>query len=179
MNHQYELTNNILKEKTTPFDFANPQMDPLELYYGLRNTMIAKGGLGLAANQVGLPYSVFVVGDPRGNPENIVGFFNPKIVYFSEKKSIMDEGCLSYPGLVVNKRRSDEIRVRFYTHDGDFGTKVFTGMTSKIIQHECEHLEGLTFTNGLGRYSIEKALKKAKRNGFNYTMKEIFGNVGN
>jgi peptide deformylase len=65
----------ILKQKTENFDFANPPINPVELYNDLAETMRENDGLGLAAPQVGLPYRVFVM-----RAENIIGIFNPRIV---------------------------------------------------------------------------------------------------
>ena len=82
MAEPFKLVDTYLKEKTIPFDFDNPPMDPKELYDRMAATMIAKKGLGLSCNQVGLQYSMFVFGN-YDEPESIVGAFNPKIVDFS------------------------------------------------------------------------------------------------
>jgi len=81
----------ILKQKLPRFDFNNPPADPHEIAHILAQTMIKNEGLGLAANQVGLPYRVFVV---MGNP--IRCCFNPIIVDESEDTLLMEEGCLSH-----------------------------------------------------------------------------------
>ena len=65
----------ILKTTMEPFDFRNPPVDPTELAKDLAETMIANNGLGLSANQINLPYRVFVI---TGTP--IYACFNPRIV---------------------------------------------------------------------------------------------------
>jgi peptide deformylase len=113
-------------------------------------------GLGLAAVQVGVPYNIFAM---RGNPENFV-CFNPRIVQASEQQIVLEEGCLSYPGLIVKVKRPQHVRVRFQTPNGDTLTKQFTGMTARVFQHEMDHLNGVVYFNRASRYHREKALKK-------------------
>lgn len=177
MDHVYELTKELLFTPTAEFDFDNPPMDPKELYFGMRNSLIKHGGIGLACNQVGLPYSMFVVGDPK-RPDEIVGVFNPQVVYKSEKTVIMSEGCLSFPGLSIKRKRPEEIRVRFQTWDGERGSRTFKGLTARTFFHEIEHLQGSVFTFGANRANITLALKKASKNGYSYTMKEILKDDG-
>jgi peptide deformylase len=116
-------------------------------------------GLGLAANQVGVPYRVFAM---RGQPQNFV-CFNPRIVLPSSEQIILDEGCLSFPGLVVKVKRPRHIRVRFDTPNGDTRTETFIGMSARVFQHELDHLNGLLYFNKANRYHKEIALKKWKK----------------
>ena len=147
---------------TTPcqiFDFNNFPFDPIEFAKDLVKFMYDKNGIGLAANQVGVPYRVFAM---RGQPENFV-CYNPKIVQPSEMKIELEEGCLTYTGLIVKVTRPQHIRVRFQTPNGDTLTKQFTGMTARIFQHELDHLDGAIFYNRANRYHRDLALKKWKR----------------
>ena len=91
-------TDPILFKECNDFDFENPETDPVELAKNLNETMIHHKGLGLSANQVGLPYKVFVV---RVEDETPCAFFNPRIVNISENKVSMQEGCLSFPLLFL------------------------------------------------------------------------------
>jgi len=116
-------------------------------------------GLGLAANQVGVPYRVFAM---RGSPENFV-CFNPRIVQPSAENIILEEGCLSFPGLLVKVKRPKHIRVRFQTPNGDTRTETFIGMTARIFQHELDHLDGRLYFNRANKYHKEIAMKKWKR----------------
>jgi peptide deformylase len=120
--------------------------------------MYEYNGLGLAANQVGEPYRIFAM---RGQPENFV-CFNPRIVQPSEMEVVLEEGCLTYPGLLVKIKRPQHIRVRFQLPNGDTITKQFTGMTARVFQHEMDHLNGLVFFNRANRYHKELAFKKWK-----------------
>jgi peptide deformylase len=109
MAEPFKLVDTYLKQKTVPFDFENPPIDPKELYDRMAATMIKHKGLGLSCNQVGLQYSMFVFGNPS-EPESIVGAFNPKIVDFSSGLEYGEEGCLSFPGLFIKVKRPTEIR---------------------------------------------------------------------
>lgn len=144
----------LLTTKTDKFDFANPQIDPQELVNTMLTVMSEQNGIGLAANQIGIPLSVFVVhGDP-------FACFNPVIVDASEETVALDEGCLTWPGLYVKVKRPKSIRLRFTNIKGEVETKKYTGMTARIIQHEIDHLNGELFYNKSSKYHRDKAFRK-------------------
>ena len=155
------LDNKLLNIPTTPFDFENPPVDPTELVEQLVTLMIESKGVGLSANQVGLPYRVFVMGNP-GDKESIIPVFNPSIINYSEETEYSEEGCLSFPGLFVPIKRFKDIRVRMATVDGEIDTAKFTGYTAKLFQHEYDHMEGRDFRKRATRYHMEKAQKNMK-----------------
>jgi peptide deformylase len=144
----------ILKQKTENFDFANPPINPVELY----NDLAENDGLGLAAPQVGLPYRVFVM-----RAENIIGVFNPKIVDISSEMVYLEEGCLSYPNLWVKVKRPKKVKVRYTNPDGQTETRVFDGMSARVFQHEFDHLEGIVHTKRANRFHLEQARKLQKK----------------
>jgi len=144
-----------LKTPTEPFDFENPQVDPIELSEVLISIMHQYNGVGLAANQLGIPYRVFCM---RGENENYV-CFNPSIVYYSPEVELNDEACLSFPGVSVKVKRALNVRMRFFTPSGQTVTKSFSGLTARVIQHEIDHLDGIIFVNRANRYHRDKAMK--------------------
>ena len=146
----------ILTNRCELFDFTNPPFDPVEFSQKLVKFMYDNNGIGLAANQVGVPYRAFSM---RAHPENFV-CFNPKIVQPGEQQIILEEGCLTYPGLSVKIKRPQHIRVRFATPNGEVRTDTFTGMTARIFQHELDHLDGIEFFSRANRYHREQAFKK-------------------
>ncbi len=150
------LDDRYLLEECEDFDFADPPFDPIQFSQTLIKFMYEKNGLGLAANQVGVPYRIFAM---RGSPENFV-CYNPKIVQTSQKQLVLDEGCLSYPNLIVKIKRPENIRVRFSTPNGDTITRQFTGMTARVFQHEYDHLSGVRFYDKANRYHRERAMRK-------------------
>jgi len=141
------------------FDFSNPPTDPVQLSADMLQVMYDKKGVGLSANQLGLPYRVFVM---RGD-EYSFACFNPKIMNLSDDQTILEEGCLSFPGINVKLKRSNTVRLRFTTPSGGTDTKTFDGLTARVVQHEMDHLDGVLFFNRANRYHREKALK-----GFSY-----------
>ena len=149
----------VLTTRCNHFDFNNTPFDPIEFSQELVKFMYDSNGIGLAANQVGIPYRIFAM---RGQPENFV-CFNPRVVQPSEMQVVLEEGCLTYPGLYVKIKRPQHIRVRFQTPNGDTLTKQFTGMTARIFQHELDHLDGIVFYNKANRFHREQAMKKWKR----------------
>ena len=145
----------LLSTKLENFDFKNPPVDPVQLVEDMLGHMRHFGGIGLSANQLGLPYRVFVTeGDP--------GFacFNPRITAFAGDEVLMDEGCLSYPGLYIKKKRPQMIRVRFFDPYGNPVVKRFSGMTSRIFQHEMEHMDGENYLDGVNNLVLQRAKRK-------------------
>ena len=142
-----------------PFNFQEPPFDPIEFSHELVKFMYENNGIGIAANQVGVPYRVFAM---RGQPQNFV-CFNPRVVQPSAEEIILEEGCLSFPGLIVKVKRPRHVRVRFQTPNGDTRTETFIGMTARVFQHEMDHLEGKLYFSRSSRYHREIAMKKWKR----------------
>lgn len=148
----------ILMKPAEKFDFSNPPCDPWDLAEVMVKIMVDNNGMGLSACQVGLPYAVFAM---LGEPNHVM--FNPKIVDLSEEKIILEEGCLSFPGIVAPISRSRHVKVRFTGPDGQTTTKKFTGMSARVVQHEMDHLNGVLFFNHLPRFKREQIFKKAAK----------------
>ena len=146
----------FLRMKCAPFDFSNPSFDPIEFSQALVRKMYENNGIGLAANQVGILSRIFAM---RGEPENFV-CFNPRMVWKSEKEIVLEEGCVSFPGLLMKIKRPEYIRVRFQTPNGGLKTEKFIGMTARCFQHEFDHLEGIVFYEKANRYHREQGFKK-------------------
>lgn len=153
-----ELNDRYINEVCEEFDFKDPPFDPIEYSKKLIKFMYDNNGLGLAANQVGTPYRIFAM---RGSPENFV-CFNPKIVQTSEQTVTLEEGCLTYPGLLVKIKRPEFVRVRFQTPNGETITKQFIGMTARVFQHEYDHLEGVRFYDRANKFHRDQAMRKWK-----------------
>lgn len=128
-----------------------------EIDDGLRATvramfdlMYAAKGIGLAANQVALPFRFFVLNltaDPD-QPDKELVFINPEIV--KRHSSVEDEeGCLSLPGLYAKVRRARKIRVRAYDLQGNLVEHEADELFSRALQHETDHLAGKLFIDYL------------------------------
>lgn len=156
-----KLQNERLNIPSIPFDFENPPMDPQELVDQLADFMCKNRGVGLAANQVGLPWTVFVMGNPTDR-ENVIAVFNPILVDTFGEEVYIEEGCLSYPGLFVKVKRPSGIRVRYTTAEGVTDTIKFEGFTARVFQHELDHLNGIDYRKRANYYHYQKALKDMK-----------------
>lgn len=148
----------ILKTVTEKFDFTNPPTDPVQLSRDLAETMIINNGLGIAAPQIGMPYRVFAM-----MASSIIVCFNPRIIDVSTEQVLLEEGCLSYPGLLVKVKRPKKIKVRYEEPNGDTVTKIWDGMTARVFQHELNHLDGICHINKANKFHKEQALKKWKK----------------
>lgn len=104
------------------------------------DTMIKSDGIGLAANQVGVLKRIIVVSDDG----NIKVMINPEITYFSEEKVPFEEGCLSLPETFLSITRSENIMVKYRDLKGKPRIEKYCGLTARIIQHEVDHLDGIT-----------------------------------
>ena len=124
--------------------------------------MTKYGGLGLAANQLGLPYRMFVMG---GHPEIEDGkvryVFNPLVNDVSEESIVLKEGCLSFPFLFLAIKRPKWVNVRYTDENGEEIEETLHGMPARIFQHENEHMNGYVFTDLVSKLKLERA-EKAK-----------------
>lgn len=150
----------ILYTPTQPIDFANPQVDLGYLTLSLIETMTHNHGMGISANQVGLPYRVCAINMGK---EAIV-MFNPKIVMLSGAKSKLREGCLSFPGLYLETGRFDACTVEFQGIDSTKHTLSFDSIPAICIQHELDHLDGVAFTKRVSPITLEREQRKIKKN---------------
>lgn len=157
-----ELSDELLYTPTQRFDFYDPPMEPQKLVDLLSEAMCDLGGVGLSANQVGLPFRVFVMGNPT-NKESIIPVFNPDIINYSDEQEVAEEGCLSLPGYLLAVKRPTEIRVRMSTVDDKRDSAKFNGYTARIFLHEYDHMEGVDFRSRATRFHKERADKKYKQ----------------
>ncbi len=121
-------------------------------------------GLGLAANQVFLPYRIVVLnpsGDPQQQDKEEV-LLNPVVL---ERKGTIEgeEGCLSFPGLFQKIRRAKTVRVQAYNLRGELIDKSVSDLEARLWQHEVDHLDGILFIDKMGtiaRLASRNALKE-------------------
>jgi len=109
---------------------------------GMFERMYASKGVGLAAPQVGLKKRILVL-NPTGSPEDEHVLVNPRILERSGPLTLFEEGCLSFPGIYAEVERPEQCRVQAQRPDGTSFEETFGGFTSRVIQHEYDHLEGV------------------------------------
>lgn len=100
--------------------------------------MCRNHGCGLAGPQIGLPYRIIVVGHDKK-----AVFVNPKPLWFGNRTSQLEEGCLSLPGVRVPITRPYKIKFTAQTVTGETKKLCYEGMISRIVQHEIDHLNGI------------------------------------
>ncbi len=143
----------ILKAKAVPVDDPT-RPDIAELVENMIETMHDANGTGLAAPQVHVPLRVVVYtvyperdkaegGEGQGVPLTVL--INPEIEPLSPEKKIGPEGCLSIPGMMGEVPRFTHIRYSAYDLDGERHVREANGFHARVIQHECDHLDGILY----------------------------------
>jgi len=155
---------------TEKFDFSQSDIDPNQLAHILAQTMIKANCFSLSAPQIGLPYRAFII---AGTP--MICCFNPVIVDQTTETEYLEEVCCSYPSLVLKKKRPKNIKVRYTQPNGEVITRKLIGLSSRLFQHELDHLNGVPFHSGHTRLSLEIAFRKAKAAGHHYKHSDFKG----
>ena len=161
----------VLKKKAAPIEKTHPNLK--KLISDMWETMYAAQGVGLAAPQIGESIRLFIVdGSPFANDKSIDNieqrelrifkkvFINPEILSFSGPQEAFNEGCLSIPDIREDVTRLTTIKISYYDENFKPVTAEFSGISSRIIQHEFDHIEGILFTDKLG--PLKKKLLKTK-----------------
>lgn len=132
------------------------------------DTMYHADGIGLAAPQVGYSIRVLVIdasvmGDDYPECKDLKrAMINPDIIEKSDDEIVMEEGCLSFPGLHEKVSRARTIRIRYLDENFEEKEEFFDGFAARVVQHECEHLEGRVFIDNLS--TMRKQMDKGKLN---------------
>jgi peptide deformylase len=112
--------------------------------------MYAAKGIGLAANQVDLPYRLFVLNlesDPSAKQNELV-FINP-VLRSPHGTEEAEEGCLSLPNLYGDVRRPERVILNAFNLGGEEVTMELDGLFARAVQHEIDHLDGILFIDRL------------------------------
>lgn len=149
----------ILRQKTKPQTVFDEALRAIAA--DMIETMQAASGIGLAANQVGLPHALCVV-EVSLIEEGVAprAFVNPEIVQTSSELATMEEGCLSIPDINEDVERNVRIRVRFHDLEGNPHEEEFEGVYARVLQHEIDHLNGIFFVDRLS--ALKRRLLKKK-----------------
>ena len=138
--------------------------DRKELSETMFDTMKKYGGIGLSANQVGLPFNMFVLGDHPDLEKGLkMTCFNPIIISSSVEEETMKEGCLTFPFVFLSITRPRKVVVKYEDENGDLKEGSLDGMISRVFQHEYDHMLGKTFVDGVSKLKLDMAYKKAEK----------------
>ena len=142
---------------------ANPTAPEIRrLVTDMVETLDDIGGAGLAAPQVHVPRRVVifrvpderVTGRPDDLPQDLLALVNPVITPLGEGQELGWEGCLSVPGLRGAVPRWARIRYRGVTPEGESVDRTVEGFHARVVQHECDHLDGILYPQRMSDLSL-------------------------
>lgn len=136
-----------------------------ELVEDLLETMYHAQGIGLAAPQVGVSRRVLVVdlGEADEEGRGPVTLVNPRVAESSRKTDRAPEGCLSIPGLEEVVERPETVTVEGYDPEGEEVTIEASGLLSRALQHEIDHLDGILFVDRVSPLKRKLLMKKWRK----------------
>jgi len=155
-----------LRERAKPVEhFATPELRAL--LQDMQETMAAKNGAGLAAPQIGVSQRVVIFGveeNPRypdAEPVPFTVLVNPKLVILTRDVEEEWEGCLSVPGMRGIVPRYTKLRYTGFDVEGNPIERVAEGFHARVVQHECDHLDGILYPQrmtDLSRFGFNEEL---------------------
>ena len=161
-----EFPHPILKQRCTAVDQFDGELS--RLLDDMRQTMTEAEGLGLAANQVAVPWRVVTMLVPEPGVEEVdettevLELVNPKIT--AKRGEIrFEEGCLSFPGISEAVLRAAEVDIEFQNRAGETVRRSLQGVAAVCAQHELDHLDGIMFLDRLSPLKRRLALRSYQR----------------
>ena len=132
--------------------------------------MLKAPGVGLAANQIGVLKKIVTIHMHNNVDETdrVYALFNPLIKSYSQKKIIMEEGCLSLPKQYAEIERPESILIEYMTEKNEIIEEKKNGFEARVLQHEIDHLNGKLFVDylsSLKRNMLIKRVQKLKKMG--------------
>ena len=126
-------------------------------------TTLAAPGVGLAANQIGIPWRLFVVNmGVETDKDNLITLINPEITAM-EGSELGEEGCLSIPDMIAEVNRATQIEVKAIDLNGNDVRFEAKGYLARALQHEMDHLNGVLFWDSLGKVKRDIMKRKFKK----------------
>jgi peptide deformylase len=148
----------LLRQKPPAFDFSTSGDLAPRLVALLQEKMKQVNVVGLSANQVMLPFRMFVI----GSGDEYKAFFNPEIRTVSRDTSLMEEGCITMPEFLLTLSRPERVNIRFQDETGEWHENTYGGVTARVILHEYDHMEGKNFTVHASNFKLKWELNKYK-----------------
>lgn len=147
-----EVGDPVLSKESEEVDINNINEKILDIIEDLKETLEFGTGLGIAAPQIGINKRIIVVGAKLENinyndAEEIpqTAMINPGWKKLSEDTDIQYEGCLSVPTIRGKVERYKNIELTYYDENGKKIIKNINGFFARLVQHECDHLDGIVF----------------------------------
>jgi len=168
----------LLKKLSKPVDIFDKNLQ--KFLDDMLETMYEQEGVGLAAVQVGVLKRILVMdvkysgnryekeGDKSNKVKNSQPLFliNPEITWRHDELAPYDEGCLSFPGINAEIHRPKEVKVKYLDYDFNPKEMHCKNLMAVCLQHEIDHLDGITFVDHLSKLKRQMVLKKMKKLGY-------------
>ena len=154
----------VLREESKAIESDYPQIR--ELIDNMFDTMLKADGIGLAAPQIGLSIRLFIIdaNELAKNHPECKDFkrvmINPIIKNRSDENIALEEGCLSFPGIHEKVPRSTSVHIEYDDENFNKHEELLEGFNARIVQHECDHLNGQVFIDAIS--PIRRQLNKGK-----------------
>lgn len=147
-----EVGDPILNKISDEVNIKNINEDILEIIEDLKSTLEFGTGLGIAAPQIGINKRIIVVGAKKENIKYndaeeipVTAMINPTWRELSKETDIQYEGCMSVPSIRGRVERYKNIELTYYNKKGEKIVKQLNGFLARLVQHECDHLDGIVF----------------------------------
>lgn len=155
-----EVGEPILEKICEEVDIKNIDNEILDIIEDLKATLEFGIGLGIAAPQIGVNKRIIVVGAKAENVKYnaaeeipITAMINPAWKNLSEETDIQYEGCMSVPTIRGKVERYKNIELTYYNENGEKIVKQLNGFFARLVQHECDHLDGIVFLENVKEHN--------------------------
>jgi len=152
----------VLKEKAKPLDGVNAAIE--KLVQNMTDTMYHAPGVGLAANQVGVPKQILVLDvSSAEEAKNTLVIINPQIIELSKETETTEEACLSVPDFRAEVERAVRIVVAGKDLNGEDLEIDAEGFLARVLQHEIDHLNGMLYIDRIGKLKRQRYVRRRKK----------------
>ena len=152
----------VLAKSASPIEKIDDNIR--QLIVKMTDVMLKNKGVGLAAPQIGVPLRLFII-SLDGNRESVKVYVNPNVTPIGEL-GVLDEGCLSVPNIYTKIQRYKKCKVTATDLDGKQFTEEAEGLFARVLQHESDHINGVTIVSRMGqaaKIAHRRQLKKLRQ----------------
>ena len=137
----------------------------IDLSKKMIDIMLKAPGVGLAANQIGVLKKIVTIHMHNNVDETdrVYALFNPLIKSYSQKKIIMEEGCLSLPKQYAEIERPESILIQYMNEKNEIIEEKKNGFEARVLQHEIDHLNGKLFVDYLSSFKRNMLIKRVQK----------------
>jgi peptide deformylase len=156
-----KLGDDVLRRTTEPVAEFGAELNAL--IEDMVETMYDAPGVGLAANQIGVPLDLMIIDTTAGQqPGNLHVFANARIAH-TEGEQTGEEGCLSVPGFTEQVTRPARVKVKYQDREGEWREMEGTDLMARAFCHEIDHLRGVVYVDLLRGLKKERLLKRVRK----------------